>query len=440
MITEPDDKPPYSHKTPMHAYQTDGLHITLDKEGSHRFSKVSYPVRYGRYSEIETPEYLFQLNLNGEIKFIQGRGQTWPDRLEWLKRTVADDWVYYSTGGYSGVFDAFGEYYLPCLSYPSNSITVRNPFEDPAVRTAIDSWWDLQARLKQQIPRVSPQPLRQFLTVVCAHDAVYLAKRALELHHVIGGNVSVLPPDSRHVDYEVIPVNVADGCLYHCAFCRVKSGRSFTPRTKRNIMEQVRNLKAFYGRDIRNYNAVFLGQHDALNAEPEHLEFAAHYCYEKFGFDHSHVQGASLFLFGSVDSLIRASDTLFDRLQELPFSTYINIGFESADPETLAMIKKPLTPELVDTAFSRMLEVNRRYDRIEITGNFLFADRLPPGHLDAFLELTRKRVPHPYSKGTIYFSPFGGDSERQQRGMLRKFYKIKALSPLPTYLYLIQRL
>ena len=115
-------------------------------------------------------------------------------------------------------------------------------------------------------------------------------------------------------------------------------------------------------------------------------------------------------------------------------------GLESADPKTLSAIKKPITAEMVDEAFARMLEINRKYEKIEITGNFVFGDNLPPSHLASFMALTEKRLARPYSKGAIYFSPLVNGGVEANRGMIRKFYKIKTMSPLPTFIYLIQRL
>ena len=54
----------------MENYRLNNLDISLEREGAERFTKASYPIRYGRYSEIETREYLFQFNLNGDIKYI----------------------------------------------------------------------------------------------------------------------------------------------------------------------------------------------------------------------------------------------------------------------------------------------------------------------------------------------------------------------------------
>jgi radical SAM superfamily enzyme YgiQ (UPF0313 family) len=86
------------------------------------------------------------------------------------------------------------------------------------------------------------------------------------LNKIIGGRVSVLPPDTRHVDYDIIPLTIADGCLYHCRFCCVKTEQKFQVRSKENIHEQLRALKNHFGDDLVNYHALFLGNHDALAA------------------------------------------------------------------------------------------------------------------------------------------------------------------------------
>jgi hypothetical protein len=114
----------------VETYHLNNLEVTIDKEGDRRFTKVTYPIRYGRSCQIKTPDYLFQFNLNGEIKYIRGLSRSWPHPAEWLKRTDADDWVFYSVGGYNGIFYLIGEYYLPCLPYRSNSIWTYNPFND----------------------------------------------------------------------------------------------------------------------------------------------------------------------------------------------------------------------------------------------------------------------------------------------------------------------
>ena len=131
----------------MEAYHHNNLEITIDKEGASRFTKVSYPIRYGRYCEIKAPDYLFQFNLNGEIKFIRGLSRSWPHPSEWLKRTDANDWIFYSIGWYNKIYYLIGEYYLPCLPYSSNSVWTYNPFVDPDIQKAFAAWTQLLSDL-----------------------------------------------------------------------------------------------------------------------------------------------------------------------------------------------------------------------------------------------------------------------------------------------------
>jgi len=427
----------------MESYQFHNLTITLDKEGSKEFPKVSFPIRHGLFSEVRTPEYLFQFNLNGEIKFIQGLTRAWPHPAEWLKRTLGNDWAYYSAGDYKGIYDYFGEYYFPYLSYPSNSIMDGNPFHDPSVISAKKSLQALRVQIDQLIPGPKPKPLKDFLTRVVKHDEETLIRRADQLHRLIGGPITVLPPDTRHVDYEVIPIIVADGCLYHCGFCRVKTGQDFAPRTAKDLIRQMKGLKRFLGQDLPNYNAIFLGQHDALSSGRELLEEVIERAFEIFEFERSHLRGTRLFLFGSVDSVIDGEEGFFESLSRSPFSTYINVGLESNDPNTLEALKKPISVEKIREAFTRMLEINRTYEKIEVTSNFVFGVDLPSGHLGSISDLTRNRVNLIPDKGAVYLSPLvdeGMKDKKSNRELLRRFLKLKTESRLPAFLYLIQRL
>ncbi len=424
----------------MTSHHINNLTVTLNKPGARQFTKVSYPIRYGYYSEIKTPAYTFQFNLNNEIKYIQGHGNGWPSPSEWLKRTVGNDWAYYLAGDYSGVHDAFGEYYLPYPSYPTNSFITRNPFKDRTVAAALDAWDELRKNLLQLVTETGSIEVKRFLQSAVKNDPGTLARNARHFHKIIHGRISVLPPDTRHVDYNVIPIIVADGCLYKCGFCRLKSRAGFAPRTQKDIANQIKELKTFYGPDLKNYNAVFLGLHDALYAAPERILSTAETAYHQFDLENSHMEGASLFLFGSVDAIINAKISFFNALQALPYSTYINIGLESADQQTLDFLKKPITAEMVADAFTKILEINKTYSHIEITANFIYGDHLPPTHLPAFFDLTQKKINRPIGRGTVYFSPLMNGNAIGHRDIVRRFYKIKAQTPFTNYLYLIQRL
>jgi hypothetical protein len=119
------------------------------------------------------------------------------------------------------------------------------------------------------------------------------------------------------------------------------------------------------------------------------------------------------------------------------------VGLESADATTLALLKKPVSAQIVSEAFSKIIDINRRYETIEVTANVVFGGDLPPVHLPSFLELTRHSLGSFYDKGAIYLSPLldgaRGSTERNRK-MLKQFNDVKRQSRLPTFLYLIQRL
>jgi len=203
------------------------MKISLKHEGSKNYTKTSYPVRYGLYSEIEYNGFRFQFNLNGEVKYIAGTSPDWPHLAEWLKRTPGNDWLYYSTGNYyAGVVDLLGEYYFPFPAYPTNCLFKENPFVCPNVITALKEMENIASLAHEQSKNyrsAEHQELNDFLTLIEKKSTGHLRNRADKLHRILKAQVSVLPPDCRHVDYDVIPVMISDGCLYNCSFCEVKS-------------------------------------------------------------------------------------------------------------------------------------------------------------------------------------------------------------------------
>ncbi|MFO7848499.1 MAG: radical SAM protein [Spirochaetia bacterium] len=435
--------------------------ITLNKRGEDVYVKSRHPVIYGVYSEVKTSEAVFRFNLNGEIIGAKGLGSGWPNPSEQLKRTAGNDWVYYSTGGFSGtyerigegelsepirfkipspyneVYKATGEYYLPNVPYESNSVLGGDPFNEPAVEQLITSWYAMLQKNLGPLENAS-EPFRRFIGQVLSNTPEKLQRRAEELFALNGGRVNVLPPGARHVDYNLIPLSVAEGCLYKCPFCRVKTERPFETKAKEDIEKSIDLLSAYYGRDLINYNALFLGDQDALNADKSTVLRAAERAISKLKLNESYMKGCSLFMFGSVDSFLSADYPFFDKLNALGCTIYINLGFESADQETLDYIGKPITAEKVDESFAKMTDINEIYENIEITGNFLMGDTLPDGHYPSFLRLVREKLDRPRGKGTVYLSPLIGS--RFSRSTLFEFNQLKRLSRLPAFLYTIQRL
>jgi hypothetical protein len=417
-------------------FTSDGLRITLLKKGSTAYSKMSFPIHCGIYNEIETKCFIFQFNLNGEIFRAKGKGEEWAHPHEWLKRTQGNDWVYYSTGGYTGVFEATGEYYLPNFQYPTNSILGGHPFAQKEILRISGSWHQiLQLLLAKKIGL--PDEFQHFLTDVVAQNPQELNQKSQQLHETIGGRISVLPPDARHVDYNFIPLTISEGCLYKCKFCKVKNGTAFTEKKREEISGQIDQLKQLYGDDLINYNSLFLGEHDALQTSSELILYSIKKAYKELSLNNSYIPGSNIFLFGSVTSLLNKPIQFFQQLEEIPGNIYINIGLESADQETLNIIGKPITEKMVQEAFNFSQVINDRFPSIEVTANFIMDENLPENHYIKILELIREQQPHIKVKGSIYFSPLTFDQPSRSR--LFEFNRIKIMSRLPTYLYIIQR-
>ncbi len=153
---------------------------------------MSFPVHCGNYGELETDEFIFHFNLNNEIIRAKKKGDNWSHPHEWLKRTIGNDWVYYSTGGYTGVFDATGEYYLPNFTYPTNNILGGNPFLLPQVLDLTDNWYSMLQELQDSVSPISKSPydsksLQHSLDIFLPHTPQTLEKKAEKLFEIIGG-------------------------------------------------------------------------------------------------------------------------------------------------------------------------------------------------------------------------------------------------------------
>ncbi|WP_029896022.1 radical SAM protein [Desulfohalovibrio reitneri] len=437
----------------------DGFRITLNKRGEDAHVKQRRPVKYGLYSEIETDSALLQFNLNSEVVRAEGRDPDWPSDLEYLKRTAGNDWVYYSTGGYAGswetltdasfpaqvsfripepyseVFKTVGEYYLPNLPYDSNNILGGDPFTNPAVWRLATGWFDELDKVRRSADGL-PERFQRFLNEAVENTPERLRAKAERLFEACGGRPSVLPPDARHVDYDVIPLNISHGCLHKCGFCAVKNARPFSSLSQADIEERLDQLATLYGRDLANYNAVFLGDHDPMNAAGDLVLFAIQEAKNRLGIDRAYMRGANVFLFASVTSFLKKDDRFFEKLGACGANVFINVGLESADQETLDSIGKPLRSEDVVRCFQRMRAVNHKHGGIECSANFVFDEQLPSGHIPAFLDLAGEGGPG----GTVpvYMSPlcFTEPSART----LFEFKRLKTFSRHPVHLYIIQRI
>jgi len=417
--------------TPRNEYDFEPL---LNIKGPRKYRKASYPVHYGIRHEITSGGRIYSFGLNGVLKSIRGTGDPWPPN-EWLKRNASGRWIYYSTGRYSSVYDCLGEYYLPCTDPRTNSIFAEDPFKQPHVIEAMVSLKTLPGLIAAAALKEKDPAKRAFLI---SAERTLRREDTDGLNAITGSPVTVLPPDTRHVDYDVMPLIIADGCLFNCSFCSVKAGEPFRTRDFNDIASQAEGLRQFHGEDRANYNSLFIGQHDALNAGINRITFAAEQGLDTLGLGSSYMDGLNIFMFGSVDSLMNTSDRDFDIINGLPCYTYINIGLESADDETLRAIGKPLTSADILDAMKRMTDINRNHLNLEITANFLFGAFLPEGHEASILSIQRKVLDKRYDRGCLYLSYCndGGTGMDLQK----KFNRIKNNSLMPVYLYIIQGL
>ncbi|MFP4630320.1 MAG: radical SAM protein, partial [Desulfohalobiaceae bacterium] len=395
------------------------------------------PQHYGLYHELETEDHIFKYNLRGQISYVQGKARDWPHPGEWLKRTQGGDWIYYYSGGYTDLRDYVGEFYLPCPDYPSNTLYNVQPLQEAAVKQALQEWQHIPARLGRELYSTSDPELLDFYKLLQQNSPAELWQASLGLFSLLGDRIKVLPPDARHTDYDLLPLILADGCLYNCSFCSFKTGKYFQPRSREDLHAQINSLRSLLGPDLVNHNALFLGQHDALNCQPKQILQALDLAQNELGLQESVLEGSFLYLFGSVDSLLEAKEDLFQELQARPWTTYINIGLESAEQSTLDLLGKPLRAEQVREAFSRMQELNRKYSGLELTGNFILDKQLPEKHWTALTDLLQDQARPLGDKGCIYLSPLGRQDIRWQRNTFRS---IKFKSKLPVYLYVILRL
>lgn len=416
--------------------------IIINTRGAIAMAKGEYPARYGLYGEIRTREFAFHFNPTGEIRYIRGLTRSWPHPWEWLKRTWGNDWIYYTVGLDSGlgrVIDWIGENYLPCLPYESNAIKEGTPYADPRIASGFSAWSQVYGTLCCSSLDGMPEDIRSFvIQVIRKNDDNALIEQAKQFHDIFGSRVSVLPPDTRHVDYEVIPVNIADGCLYRCTFCSVKSGMPFKARSREDILRQLDELKSFYGVNVQNLNSVFIGNHDALAAGIDLISFTAEKAYDSFGFEKHRGGTPKMFLFGSAGSFLKSDNGVFERLNDLPYKSYINLGLESFDGPTLKKLGKPIDQAMVEQSLKKMIDVNETYSNVEVSANFLLGTTFSNEHHESLVALLGGIPKGSGKRGCIYLSPLIETLHRDK--VLPMFYDIKKHSGLPVYMYLIQRL
>ena len=124
----------------MEHYRLHDLEIIFDHAGRDDWGKFSFPVWYGIPVKIHWLDYEFHFNLSGSLKRIRGNSSVWPDPMEWLKRTDADDLIYYGSQGYKFSYDLIKSYYIPYTDRYNSEVFTETPLKSPHVERALSAF------------------------------------------------------------------------------------------------------------------------------------------------------------------------------------------------------------------------------------------------------------------------------------------------------------
>jgi len=416
-------------------HRIDDIDIIFGQQGRKDWGKYTFPVVYGLPIKVKWNKYEYDFNLRNTLKRISGRPPSWPNQLEQLKRTAGNDYIYYGIFGYEATYYMIKNYYVPFNGVSDPPVFNEEPFCEDHIPKALSSYDDFIAHAEKVRHKADNEKTALFLEKISGHNTDFLARDGERLHEIIGGRIPVLPPDTLEVDYEVVPVMIMDGCLYRCEFCCFKNHGDLTVRDQSDIRRQLFRLKDFYGDDLINYNSVVLGQNDALAAGEELVVYAAMNAYDILSLEESYHHGANLFMFASVDSLLDAGNSLFEALNTSHYYTHINIGLESPCQEGLDTLGKPIKEKAVLEAFQKAGDINKQYDKVRVTCNFVLGRSMPANHLESIKKLLSEAPVHS-GKDTVYLSPIIGDCERMQ--IRNELTEIKRIARPEVFLYLVQ--
>jgi len=427
--------------------RVENIRVQFDHDGDRHFNKAGMIDWHGKPVLILAGPYTFHFDLEGRIQRIDGFPS--PHSWDWVQRTMANDWIYYDKAWQLGplpqssgiirdsAWPVNGRSDLPILQGHKGALRDYVQEALDALKELVTSIRDV-ARRKPEVTAESGEPARaadadrlwDFLAKVDRNDADRLQEIADELAE-IRGNMNVLPPDTIAVDYRVLLIRVMDGCTNACGFCVARGESPFALRSKDDIDRQIDATTEVYGADIYNHNSVVLGECDAL-ASPL-VEYAAERAFDVFRCRSSYHFGSNLFLFTTNRTLCELSDRTFDMLEALPFtSVYINVGWEAATDRALAELQKQQTAAEVIQGLERAGQLNTKFEKVRISGNFITRDGCESGAIIDALRRTSYR-------GQLYLSPLRGQCSSAQA--LKDLHALRnALPDVRVHLYTMQRM
>ena len=361
--------------------------------------------------------YCLLFDLEGRVKWVvPKKGKLWPGPENYLRRTMGNNWLLYESGAYAGVYELTSRYY-----FPVPVAGLQSPWSDENTSNKLD-----------QVAEILDEAA-QFYRVA---NTKQLKAQKSHLAKVLKATIPVLPPDAIKVEYDVIPVIISRGCLHNCSFCSVKAGSGLELVPEPELRQQMESLRSFIGRDLINYNSIFLGQNDALAAGIPRVTKTATLAFETFNIESSIMAGSNLFLFGSVGSFLSQSSAELLELEQMPYeNVYLNLGLESFDQQSLEILGKPITSSEVFQAFTKGLELAENAAKLHISFNFVLGQNLPAQHIRD-LEYYLRDISFPQERCAVYISPLQYEPWRAGE-LARTVLQLKAMSRLNLYLYFI---
>jgi hypothetical protein len=424
----------------MDKHTVEDIEILFDHGGRRDWGKYTFPVIYGMPVVVRWQRHEFHFNLLGQVRRIFSGARYWPNAQETLKRTIANDWIFMSTFGYEGSYSLMKTHYVPLTAYhdPALFLEDEKPLDSPYVAQALEMFDAFVEHAGELAGNGASPRAAEFLAKVARFGRPALDAERQRLYDINGGHLTVLPPDTIDVEYEIIPLQISDGCTGGCAFCKFNDGIGFHVRDRANVKKQVSELRDFFGPDLMNYNAVVLGQNDALAAGAHAIDFAARLAYEELNIAESYHEGSFLYMFGGAHTLLDADEELFEALDNLPFENiHVNVGLESPHEQTLDILGKPQSAADVRYAFEKIRHINSDFKKLNVSCNFVVGDDLPRDHVDAVRDLLSGADTR-MMKGTAFISPL--ENAASPRLTRNDFTSIKLAARMPVYLYLVQRL
>lgn len=198
------------------------------------------------------------------------------------------------------------------------------------------------------------------------------------------------------IDYpRIYPILGSRGCPFQCTFCHHSIGSKYRKRSIKNITEEIEFA-------IKKYNINSFNLNDDLFSVDKDRLYK--FCREVKKLNKKY----SIRLFWWCQLWVGAIDE--EMLNTLKDSgcLSVSLGFESYSREVLKSMKKPITPEQIDTAIKLCMKT-----KMPIIGNFIFGDisetkETAKETLDYWKENCRGQVKlffiHPYPGSEIYTS------------------------------------